>query len=65
MVLVEHGGAGGQVAWPIAKQIIEGYFTGIGGRAPWRADGKPSATPPRGHAGAVKRMAPPPKGAQQ
>ncbi len=29
VVLVEHGGAGGQVAWPIAKQIIEGYFTKI------------------------------------
>jgi penicillin-binding protein 2 len=27
VVLVEHGGAGGTVAWPIAKQIIEGYFT--------------------------------------
>ncbi len=27
VVLVEHGGAGGQVAWPIAKQILEGYFT--------------------------------------
>jgi penicillin-binding protein 2 len=29
VVLVEHGGAGGQVAWPIAKQIIEGYYTKI------------------------------------
>lgn len=29
VVLVEHGGAGGNVAWPIAKQIIEGYFTKI------------------------------------
>jgi len=29
VVLVEHGGAGGTVAWPIAKQIIEGYFTKI------------------------------------
>ena len=27
VVLVEHGGAGGTVAWPIAKQILEGYFT--------------------------------------
>jgi penicillin-binding protein 2 len=27
VVLVEHGGAGGQVAWPVAKQVIEGYFT--------------------------------------
>ncbi|MBV8759436.1 MAG: penicillin-binding protein 2, partial [Deltaproteobacteria bacterium] len=29
IVLVEHGGAGGNVAWPIAKQILEGYFTKI------------------------------------
>jgi penicillin-binding protein 2 len=29
VVLVEHGGAGGTVAWPIAKQILEGYFTKI------------------------------------
>ncbi|MGE5184507.1 MAG: penicillin-binding transpeptidase domain-containing protein, partial [Acidobacteriota bacterium] len=29
VVLVEHGGGGGQVAWPIAKQVIEGYFTKI------------------------------------
>ncbi|HWU91147.1 MAG TPA: penicillin-binding protein 2 [Kofleriaceae bacterium] len=26
VVFVEHGGSGGRVAWPIAKQIIEGYF---------------------------------------
>jgi penicillin-binding protein 2 len=47
IVLVEHGGAGGQVAWPIAKQILEGYFTKI----------HPSATPPRDMP-AVKRGAP-------
>jgi penicillin-binding protein 2 len=29
VVLVEHGGAGGQVAWPIAKQVLEGYFSKI------------------------------------
>jgi penicillin-binding protein 2 len=29
VVLVEHGGGGGQTAWPIAKQILEGYFTKI------------------------------------
>lgn len=28
-VLVEHGGAGGQVAWPIAKQIAIAYFTSM------------------------------------
>jgi penicillin-binding protein 2 len=27
VVLVEHGGSGGHVAWPIAKQIIEAYYT--------------------------------------
>ncbi len=27
VVMVEHGGAGGTVAWPIAKQIIETYYT--------------------------------------
>jgi penicillin-binding protein 2 len=26
VVFVEHGGSGGRVAWPIAKQIIEGYY---------------------------------------
>jgi penicillin-binding protein 2 len=26
IVLVEHGGSGGRVAWPVAKQIIESYF---------------------------------------
>ena len=34
MVLVEHGGAGGTIAWPIAKQIIEGYFTSSKIRGP-------------------------------
>ncbi len=29
VVLVEHGGGGGQTSWPIAKQILEGYFTKI------------------------------------
>ena len=42
VVLVEHGGAGGHVAWPIAKQILEGYFTKI----------HPLGTPTAGHAGA-------------
>ena len=26
VVLAEHGGSGGRVAWPIAKQILEGYY---------------------------------------
>jgi penicillin-binding protein 2 len=29
VVFVEHGGSGGKVAGPIAKQIIEGYFTKV------------------------------------
>jgi penicillin-binding protein 2 len=29
VVLVEHGGGGGAIAWPIARQILEGYFTRI------------------------------------
>src|SRR5262249_19600802 len=29
VVLVEHGGGGGAVAWPLAKQVLEGYFTKI------------------------------------
>jgi penicillin-binding protein 2 len=33
VVLVEHGGAGGTVAWPIARQILEGYFTRLKARA--------------------------------
>ncbi len=47
VVLVEHGGAGGTVAWPIAKQIIEGYFTKIAGRpaAPHPAMPAKDATP--------------------
>jgi penicillin-binding protein 2 len=34
VVLAEHGGAGGKVAWPIAKQILEGYFTKIHAMSP-------------------------------
>jgi len=47
IVLVEHGGAGGTVAWPIAKQIIEGYFTKIAGHpaAPRPAAPAKDATP--------------------
>jgi penicillin-binding protein 2 len=26
VVFVEHGGSGGRVAWPIARQILEGYY---------------------------------------
>ena len=29
VVLVEHGGGGGAVAWPIAKEILEGYYSKI------------------------------------
>src|SRR5678815_4314327 len=34
LVFVEHGGSGGKVAWPIAKKIIEGYYTKIEPRTP-------------------------------
>jgi penicillin-binding protein 2 len=44
IVLVEHGGAGGTVAWPIARQILEGYFTKISDRP------RPSAPAPQGAA---------------
>ncbi len=29
VVFIEHGGSGGRVAWPIAKGIIESYFTKV------------------------------------
>jgi penicillin-binding protein 2 len=38
VVLVEHGGSGGKIAGPIAKQIIEGYWTKV--RTPTGEDGK-------------------------
>ena len=41
VVLVEHGGGGGTVAAPIAKQILEGYFTKIHPLPP-----RPAATAP-------------------
>jgi penicillin-binding protein 2 len=44
VVLVEHGGAGGTVAWPIAKQILEGYFTKVK-TPPVRAPAPPPAAP--------------------
>jgi len=40
VVLAEHGGPGGGVAWPIARQIIDGYFTKIR-----PAQGHPAAAP--------------------
>jgi penicillin-binding protein 2 len=44
VTLVEHGGAGGTNAWPIAQRILEGYFTKIKGKAASTA--KPVVTPP-------------------
>ncbi len=29
VVFIEHGGSGGRVAWPIAKSILESYFTKV------------------------------------
>ena len=53
IVLVEHGGSGGRVAWPIAKQILEQYFAKTG--RTW------SAVP----APALNGIAPPPAGAPE
>lgn len=33
VVLIEHGGQGGKVAGPVARQILEGYFQEVVGRA--------------------------------
>jgi penicillin-binding protein 2 len=51
VVLAEHGGAGGQVAWPIAKQIIEGYFTKIHPLSPPPKDMPAVKRLPKGDAG--------------
>ncbi len=40
VVFIEHGGSGGKVAGPIAKQILEAYFTKI------KDGGSSAATPP-------------------
>ncbi|HEX3761626.1 MAG TPA: penicillin-binding protein 2 [Kofleriaceae bacterium] len=50
VVMVEHGGGGGAVAAPIAKQILEGYFTKIHPLPPRQAaagaaPGAPGGTP--------------------
>ena len=29
VVFIEHGGSGGRTAWPIAKSILESYFTKV------------------------------------
>ena len=34
VVLIEHGGPGGKVAAPVAKQILEGWWTKVEGHAP-------------------------------
>jgi penicillin-binding protein 2 len=39
VVLVEHGGSGGTIAWPIAERILDTYFTR-------KAKGDPKASPP-------------------
>jgi len=40
VVFVEHGGSGGRVAWPIAKQILDTYYSKVGRTAD---DGKDAA----------------------
>jgi len=51
VVLAEHGGAGGKVSWPIAKQILEGYFTKIHPVSPAPKDMPPVKHLPKGDAG--------------
>jgi penicillin-binding protein 2 len=42
VVMIEHGGAGGRVAGPVAKQIIEGWYTKVRSRD--RAEAAPRST---------------------
>ncbi|HEY0252649.1 MAG TPA: penicillin-binding transpeptidase domain-containing protein, partial [Kofleriaceae bacterium] len=51
VVMVEHGGGGGMVAWPVAKQIIEGYFTKIHPLGTPIRDMPPVKRLPKGDAG--------------
>lgn len=51
VVMIEHGGGGGAVAWPVAKQIIEGYFTKIHPSGTPLRDMPPVKRLPRGDAG--------------
>ena len=43
VVLVEHGGSGGRVAWPVAQKVLEGYFTKVHPMV-----GRPPAVDPNG-----------------
>jgi penicillin-binding protein 2 len=43
VVMVEHGGGGGTVAWPIARQVLEGYFAKIKGGPGAKPAAKPAA----------------------
>jgi penicillin-binding protein 2 len=51
VVFVEHGGSGGRIAWPIAKQILEGYFTKIHPLSPPPKDMPAVKHLPKGDAG--------------
>ena len=33
MVLIEHGGAGGKIAGPVARAVIEGWWTQVKGKS--------------------------------
>ena len=57
VVMVEHGGGGGAVAAPIAKQILEGYFTKIH-PLPARPAGAPGPAGPVAPAATPARPAP-------
>ncbi|CAN5918485.1 penicillin-binding protein 2 [soil metagenome] len=47
VVLVEHGGGGGGTAWPIARRILDGYYTSpkLGGKPKTTAPAAPKAAP--------------------
>lgn len=43
VVFAEHGGSGGRIAWPIAKTILEGYYTKLAPKAAAAASSAGSA----------------------
>lgn len=54
VVFVEHGGSGGKVAWPIAKNILEGYYASKG-QAPADAGAAGAVAPARGREQGAER----------
>ncbi len=60
VVMVEHGGGGGLVAWPIARQILEGYYAKLHAPVPpvTTVTGAGSATLVVPHAGSGATVKP-------